>query len=140
MSNNSILIISGDLIFNEYALNSVANEGSCVIIDSNNRISDDEIGVSTNSGRVLNFAYGLDSKWCGIVFLQEKELQLAKNFCTRDRSKMCSFEMLNYVINNGGKIRHIEPQNLSITKISSVKDFHALRKNCEHSNSFKLDR
>jgi len=140
MSNNSILIISGDLIFNEHALNSIANEGSCVIIDSKNRISNDEIGVSTNNDRILNFAYGLDSIWCGIVFLQGKELQMAKNFCTRDNSKMCSFEMLNYVINSGGKIRHIEPQNLNIAKISSVKDFHILRKNGEHSHSFKIDR
>lgn len=140
IDNNSVLILSGDLIFNEHALNSISSEGSCVVIDSKNRLSDDEIGVSTSKNRVLNFAYGLDSKWCGIVFLQGEELEMAKKFCVRDKSKMCSFEVLNYIINNGGKIRHIEPQNLDLIKISSVKDFHTLRKNCEHSNSFKVSR
>ena len=138
--SEEVLIVYGDLIFNEHALNSISSEGSCVVIDSKNRLSDDEIGVSTSKNRVLNFAYGLDSKWCGIVFLQGEELEMAKKFCVRDKSKMCSFEVLNYIINNGGKIRHIEPQNLDLIKISSVKDFHTLRKNCEHYNSFKVSR
>ena len=122
-----ILVLDGDLIFNEEAIFNITRLGSSVLIDSKNKMDPMEVGVTIDKNFVINFAYGLDTKWCKIVFLTGKELQLAKNFCGKDRSKMYLFEMLNYIIENDGKIRWMEPEKFHLFKVDSIKEYHKLK-------------
>lgn len=120
---NDIIIINGDLIFNVYTLQSITKNGSCILIDTQNRFQKNEIGVTTVDGNAMHFSYGLPTKWAQIVYLTGNELNLFKKFCNdRENNKRYTFEILNMVIESGGSILADEPKGMQITEVDSIKD------------------
>ena len=125
--NNSIhdrvLIIYGDLIFNPTAIKDITKDGSCVLIDSQNRFKEEGVGVTVIDGVITNFSYGLDTKWAQVIYLEGLELEIFKSLCLdRKRNKMYPFELFNIILNRGGKIKALEPENMTIREINSLKD------------------
>jgi choline kinase len=120
---NDIIIINGDLIFNVYTLQNITKQGSCVLIDTQDRFQKNEIGVTAVEGSAVHFSYGLPTKWAQIVYLTGVELNLFKTFCSdRENNKRYTFEILNMVIENGGSILADEPKGMQIIEVDSIKD------------------
>ena len=120
---DSVLIIHGDLIFNPETLAHHDFRRSFAIVDSKHQFRLNEAGVTINDWQITRFAYGLNTKWSQIVFLIGKELQMLKNICrNREKNKMYTFEILNEIIDNGGKIAAVEPENMTITDVDSSRD------------------
>lgn len=120
---DSVLFVYGDLIFNPETIHNVVDNGSCAIVDSRNRFKSEEIGVTIVDNKITNFAYGLETKWAQIIFLCGKELEIFKALCfDRKRNKMYPFEIFNMMINLGGTVSVIEPDNMLIKEIDSLKD------------------
>ena len=123
ITNKSVLIVYGDLIFNTQAIAGLTVGESCAVVDSKNNFKNEEVGVTVADNVVTNFAYGLDIKWGQIVYLTDEALSLFKTLCSnRKRNKMYPFELFNIVINEGFKIGAIEPDGIKIQEVDSLKD------------------
>ena len=122
-ANKKLLIVYGDLIFNVYSIRDVANDGSCVVIDSKSRFKDDEVGVTIVKDRVTTFAYGLEKKWSQIAYFEGEDFDMLKKLCSnKKRSRLYPFEIFNMMIESGVAIKAIEPKRMTIKEIDSLKD------------------
>lgn len=124
---DNVLIIKDDIVFNQDTLHNISRENSCIIYDSNNRIDSNNIGVTVVNNYATFFSYDIDTKWCHILYLTQKENKMLKSLCNRkDRAKMYLHEVLNLMLNRVGKIRAIEPTNMEIIKIDTSKNIPVL--------------
>ena len=118
-----VLIIYGDLVFNERALSKMDYSRSCTSA-RNDAFRQSEVGciIDTN-GHLTNMMYDLDTKWSQIIYLDGKELSLFKKISQEKKSKkMFGFEILNKVIDCGGKIKCIVDDSIEVIDIDTSKD------------------
>lgn len=124
VTNDRLLFIHGDLLFNKETLN-VSYSESFVIIDSEGQIADKEVGAVIVNNKLTNLSYGIKSrfKWCQIAYLTGQEYLILKEVLKGKMiSKQTSFEVLNEIINRGGSFNCYEPKNMKIVEIDSIKD------------------
>ena len=122
-ANKKLLIIYGDLVFNVYSIRNLTSNGSCVVVDSQSRFRDEEIGVTIVDGDVTNFAYGLTNKWCQIAYFEDSPFDVLKDLCSdRRRNKLYPFELFNIIINSGFSIKAKEPKGMLIKEVDSLRD------------------
>jgi len=118
-----VMIVYGDLIFSPSAISEITKHGSCALVDSKLRFKESEIGVNVVDKKITNFAYGLDTKWAHIIFLENEELRFFKKQCVEKRkSKLYPFEIFNKILDKGLTINAIEPRNMRIKEIDSSRD------------------
>ena len=73
--SSGVIIICGNILFNEGVLRGINNGESKILIDKNDpQLKSENIGVMINGKRVVNFAYDLYPKWGKIVYLDEEDL------------------------------------------------------------------
>jgi len=122
--SDSILFFHGDLYFPQSLLENLDYSRSFVLA-SLSTMNDREVGLTKVKNKATIFSHGLDLKWCQIVYLCGKELKLLRQIFIKhseETKKMLTFEALNLIINKGGNIKVIEPQNVSILEIDCMKD------------------
>jgi len=125
-TKDNVLIINGDLTFNNIALDKIAKHGSSIVVNEN--MGENEIGVTTVDELATIFAYDLPLKWCNIVHLTGKELVAFKKICKdRERGRWYIFEALNQIIQKGGKLHVSCPKHMEINRIEKLKDWKALQ-------------
>ena len=67
--------------------------------------------------------YDLDLKWNQIIYLQSKELDIFKTICKkRKNNKLFLFEIINKVIDKGGKIKCIVNDEVKVIDVDTSKD------------------
>ncbi len=118
------LIIYGDLVFNKHTLlqRYAWPKESSVIVDES-PLRSDEVGVSENNGLAMHFAFGLPTKWSHIVMLMPKEKKLFMEGCKPpERRGYLSYEILNYVLQNGGRFKLVRPTGMKLVEIDTTKD------------------
>jgi choline kinase len=122
--NGNILFMHGDLYFNEHTLN-VNYDKSFVILDTRGQIKDGEVGATVCDNKLSILSYGLPTKWAQIAYFTAKEYKILRNIFNKyenqDKKKL-SFELVNMVIENGGKFKCYEPEKMSIVEIDRIKD------------------
>lgn len=113
----SIIIISGNMIFDTSTLSQIKTTHSSILV--NNKVNDDgAIGTINNNSKLENMAFGLDNKWQYISHFNGKELELLRSICnTKTKANLCSFECINKVINRGGIIYTIQHSEGFIQRI-----------------------
>ncbi len=123
-TTNRVLIMYGDVVINEQALNTKFNKGSSLIIDSSNTMTSNEVGCTiNNSGYIEQLMYDLPNKWAQIGFFVDKELEMLKQITYNpDNEKLYGFEAINEIINLGGKFRAISPEGIKANDIDCSKD------------------
>jgi choline kinase len=123
LQNSALLIVYGDLVFNEETLQGLLLEESMIVIDKNAQIGKDEVGVTIVDNYVTRFSYGLPTKWAQIAYLTGKELELFnKHASVKNREKFFGFEILNEILESNGKLKAIEIPNMKIAEIDTSKD------------------
>jgi hypothetical protein len=123
-SSENIFLIYGDVLFDAEAFSNFT-QNSCVGIDSFGRIDESKIGVTIENHRVAHFAYGLDEqKWSQLSFMRGKELDLLRKITyNRDSDPLCGYEILNKVLQKGGKIEAIPLEQRCVLKeFNSIKE------------------
>lgn len=119
---NNILVIYGDLAFNENALN-FPLISSCVITDKNNYMKDAEVGVTVIDNVAQHFCYGLNDKWAQIMYLTGRELELYKKNATKNQSRRYyGYEILNMILVSGGEFLSYSPPGMKIMDIDNAND------------------
>jgi len=127
-STEKCLIVYGDLIFNTSAIKDLYGRDSKIVIDENDKTRQEEVGVMHYDGEVTNFSYAIEDKWCQIAYLSGKELRLFESISGHeDKSKWFGYEILNEVINQGGKLQPHMPSGLRIHEVDSPKDVKRIR-------------
>ena len=118
-----VLIVYGDLVFNERALSIMDYSTSCTSA-SNDEHRQHEVGCIVDAdGNITNMMYDLETKWNQIIYLEGRELHIFKKECQeRKNKKLFGFEILNKVIDRGGKIKCIVDNSIEVVDIDTSKD------------------
>ena len=120
--NDHILILFGDILLNEDTLKHINFQESSIVIS--NHMSDNEVGCNINTKGYLEYMmFDLPNKWGHIIYLTSKELTLFKKIIwNKQTDKKFCFEILNEVINHGGKFKCIIDNNIKVMDIDTSKD------------------
>ena len=121
----NILFMHGDLYFNQQTLSSMRYDKSFLIVDTKNRISTSEVGITVVNDKATTLAYDLPTKWAQIAFLTGKEYEILESIFLKSSSahkKMLSFEIINSIIERGGSFVCLEPEDMQLLEIDSMKD------------------
>lgn len=122
-----VYIIYGDLLFNEQSLN-IPFDRSSLLIDSSGLMDNSQIGCNIDNNNIELLLYGLNNKWAQITFFTNKELRLLKSIVwNRNNDKKFGFEIINDVIDAGGKFNAIINNNAKIFDIDSGKDLEKVK-------------
>jgi choline kinase len=122
------IVVYGDLVFNRQTLDPLASDRSCVVVDSHGRLPDDGVGVTVDGGLAVHFDYGLPTKFCHIMMLTGRELQMFRSIGShREKQRLLGFEVLNEIIERGGELYAVEHRDMSIVEIESSKDITKAR-------------
>src|SRR5574337_768119 len=73
-----VMIIYSDLVFTDNIVKHIPNQTSRILINRNDQIKAEEVGVTVCDNKAMYFGYGVSIKWAKIVFLTGKELALAE--------------------------------------------------------------
>ena len=123
-----VMVIYGDLIFNESAIRNLRGT-SRIVIDKECMMRKSEVGVCVQGKSVINFSFGLEEKWAQIVYLTDKELEIFRHICLKkESSQWLGYEALNYVLENGGELEAAKQKSIKIFEIDSAKDLEKIPK------------
>jgi choline kinase len=128
-THKNVLIVYGDLVFNDATLKGLTFAESTAIIDSKERFEKSEVGVTIVDGYISRMSYGLPMKWAQIVYLTGHELHLFKmQIHMRTSRKFFGFEVLNKMLDYSGYLKAIEPEKMQIAEIDTSKDIEKAKK------------
>ena len=124
--NKRLLIISANVILNKKLLSGLEFSRSFSVCHSYEKIKSHEIGVTIDDDCITQFSFGLNSRWCGVDFIQKDEFDLMSKLCkNRDKNKLFMFEILNFIVDNDGDISPHCPDKMScVQKINSAKELY----------------
>jgi choline kinase len=120
-----VMIIHGDLVFNQAMIQGLAGEASALLVSPTNCIEPDEVGMGYQDGMVTQLSYALPVKWAQIAYLMEEELELFRHTAFQGRFNQQWFlhEALNHIINKGGKfVAHKPPRGGKIVEVDKYDD------------------
>ena len=120
--NNHVLVIFGDVLLNDEALKCIEYDKSCIIISD--YMSDNEVGCNINSKGYLEYMmFDLPNKWGHIMYLTNKELNLFKKLVfNKYKDKKFCFEVINEILNSGGKLKCIQNDKIKVIDIDTSMD------------------
>lgn len=120
--NRHVLIVLGDVLLNQKALELIDHNESSIIIS--NHMSENEVGCNINGKGLLEYMmFDLPNKWGHIIYLTGKELDLfKKNAWSKNKDKKFCFEIINDIVNQGGRIKCIIDNNIKVMDIDTSKD------------------
>ena len=118
-----LLIIHGDLVFNQQTITGLAGEASSLLI-VDNQLSPEEVGICAPEGIVMTLSYALDSKWGQMAFLRDDELKIFQEAIRTHRmaSQWFLYEAINYVISKGGIFHAHNPHGAKIVEVDKYSD------------------
>jgi choline kinase len=118
-----ILVVYGDLVFNEDALE-VLNYNRSAIFCINDFIGDDEVGcVVDGDYKLEHMMYDLPDKWGQIAYFQGRELAYLKEIVwNRSNSKLFGFEVINKIIEKGGMFECQKTDKIKLIDVDTSKD------------------
>jgi len=118
-----VIVIYGDLVFNEEMLKSINTEESSVVIDSGT-MSDNEVGCIINEeGYLESIMYDLPDKWAQVLILKGQELKIFRSLSWDKKNyRKFGFEIINEVIKRGGSFKALRGDNIKVIDIDNSKD------------------
>lgn len=122
-----VLVIYGDLVFNEAVLRNFPLQESAALVDHSAVGRENEVGVTVVDDYVTQFAFGLDSKWAHIIYLSGLELHNFKRFSADvDKRRCFGFEALNEVLERGGNLAAVPLEGgMRLAEIDTSRDIAA---------------
>ena len=120
--NDYVLIIFGDILLNTKALDLIDQNESSIVIS--NHMSENEVGCNINNKGYLEYMmFDLPNKWGHIIYLTNKELDLFKKIAwSKNKDKKFCFEVINEIVNHGGRFKCIQDEDIRIIDIDTSKD------------------
>ena len=119
----TLLLIYGDLFFNEMAIKCFDLSYSCVLINDDT-MTDEEVGcIVDEDGFLQNMMYDLPNKWAQVAVFNGEELSLLKQLCWDKKNyHKFGFEIINEIIDKGGKFACLKHHKCKVIDIDTSKD------------------
>jgi len=122
-----MMIVYGDLIFNESSIKNLRGKESKIVIDESGLLKKEEVGVAIENDFVRNLSFGLQTKWAQIAYFMGKELELFKEVSVRKEcSQWFGYEAINHVLEMGGVIKSTSSRHNKLIEIDAAKDLEKL--------------
>jgi choline kinase len=127
-SFDRILVIYGDLVFNEDALE-VLEYNRSAIFCINDFIGNDEVGcVVGGDNKLEHMMYDLPDKWGQIAYFQGQELNYLKEIVwNRNNSRLFGFEVINKIMERGGSFQCKKTDKIKLIDVDTSKDIERAR-------------
>lgn len=127
-NKRNLLIISGDLFFNEDALH--FNRKKTCVLSSEKTRNKNEIGASVNGENLLFLSYEIrDIKWDNIIFIHERNYSHLYNIThNRENSVLYLSEIINEMLKKDIQIQNITNKYSIAHKIDTSNDIGVLIK------------
>ena len=124
-----ILIIYGDLVFNKNALE-VLNYNTSSVFALGDFMGEEEVGCIINhKGNLEHMMYDLPQKWSQIAYFEGKELDYLKQIVwNRNNNRLFGFEIINKIIEKGGRFECKYVEDIKIVDVDTSKDIQKARK------------
>lgn len=120
-TTDKVLVIYGDLIFNEECINLPFRKESAIVIC--NSMQKHEVGCIVENNYLQHIFYQLPNKWAQIAYFTGKELELMKKLINDKKTKMWfGFEVINEILTLGGKFKVFTPEKGKAIDIDSSYD------------------
>jgi len=120
-STEFIVVIHGDLVFTQNALTFPLSRS--LLIADNNYMNQEEVGMTICDGEVEHLYYDLPKKWGQIATYTRRELKLLRGICyNSDKFRLYGFEVINEIMNKGGRFFAYENENIRMVDVDSPKD------------------
>jgi hypothetical protein len=117
----NLLIIDINTIFRKTHLEQIDLHRSTIL--SSNELSREEVSLTVVDDKISIFTFGTDYKFAHTTYLQGKELDNFTSLCKqRVHNKLFMFEVLNKIIDRGGKIH-----NKAVTNLFRLNDYHTFK-------------
>ena len=122
-----VLMVYGDLVFNAKTFADIPLDQSWALVDTpvngQTQLNSLEVGVTVIDGQTTRFAYGLDVKWGQVAFLEGEELKAFRRIAAeRDRHRCYGFELLNALLDKGGRLAAHSPAGMRLVEVDCSKD------------------
>lgn len=118
---DSIIIIYGDLYFNKELLDLPFNNKSIIVCC--NTMTTNEVGCIINNNIIENIFYDLPQKWAQVAYFTGDELEILKKIVfDRKNNLLYGYEIINKIIDRGGKFKAIFPKDAYSQDIDTTKD------------------
>lgn len=124
---DNILFLHGDLIISPEIFNNIDMRSSFLLTENKNKFEDKEVGITIVNGYASVLSYNLPTKWCQIAYLNATELDIFKKLLTRqdfNTKYLLTFEIINKIIENGGKFRCFDIEDSFIKEVDNLKDIN----------------
>lgn len=125
-SKNNILIINGDLYFNNKLFEICINESS-ILVDKSGMISSNKLGVITDNGYVSCFNFDINVKWGQAFNLYANDIEIFQKICIETKQEVIISEILQTMINKNISIKTMEPKGMQLVEIDSYKDLERIK-------------
>ena len=128
-TTDNVVVVYGDLVFNHHLLFSHRFNHQSVVFLDGGVMKDEEVGCTFNKKMELeNIMYGLPNKWAQIAYFAGHEIELLKRTCwERSKEKYFGFEVINEIIDNGGRFGVVNIEGGKCTDIDVSKDIEIAR-------------
>ena len=127
-TTNNVLIIYGDLAFNDATLEIDHLERSAVITDNSNITSADEVGCVIHEDKIENIFYNIEPRWAQVVYIREPVLSVFKKICwDANKAKYFGYEVLNELLTRNIVIQNYTPPNIKTIDIDTSKDLQVAK-------------
>jgi len=117
-SNNEIIIVHGDILFDKSSISQLNGERSLIVVANENQFEKNKIGINIVKGRASSLSFGISPKWGQILYLTGRELELMKKISS-EKIRWFTHEGVNEIINNGGIVYAIESRGSLIKEINN---------------------
>lgn len=116
------VLMMGDLVFDEGALDGLHLKKSAVLVGGPNGPKGRDVGVTVADGLAVNFGYGLARAWAGAALLCGRELDLFKALAAGpDRDRLMAVEVFNGILERRGEFQAVEAAG-RVVRIDGVGD------------------
>lgn len=119
--NKNICLIYGDIVFNKETISGLP-ETSGMLLDTNNNIERNKIGIVHQNGQVLNLSYAAAQKWGQILYISHEDLAVfEKIFFYSENQKLVIYECLNKLVDKI-KLHTITPRKAKFIELNNIDD------------------
>ena len=125
---DNILFFHGDLIFHDKILSNINFDKSFILVDSSEKISEKEVGVTIVNNKLTVMTYNLPTKWCQIAYFNKNETEILRKLLTKqdfETKHLLTFEIINKMLEFGADIECIDIGDNFIKEIDSLKDINS---------------
>ena len=130
ISNDSVLIVNGDVLFNWSSLNDITTGSACVLYQDNQPSTNLEVGlIKSDRDNLVNLNYGITDKiWSEMLYLKGRtNIECLRSIVSSIEYKnKLLFEAISSMPDQRCKIKTIYDKKNATFKISNVKTLRGI--------------